>query len=246
MKHNTPKLVFVSGASRGIGKGIADWFLKRGYFVAYGYFKNRHFEESLKKNKHFLSVQVDIKKRSSVKKAIDRAQAYFQKNIDIAVNNAAISQEKTFATISDQDWDLMLETNLKGPFIVSQEVLPLMIKSNWGRIINVASIGGQWGGINQIHYAASKAGLINLTMSIAKTYSSFGITCNAVSPGLVNTDMASREINSQEGKKKIDNIPIGRIASTLEIASAVGFLASNEAAYITGQTVNINGGMYFG
>ena len=202
MKHNTPKLVFVSGASRGIGKGIADWFLKRGYFVAYGYFKNRHFEESLKKNKHFLSVQVDIKKRSSVKKAIDRAQAYFQKNIDIAVNNAAISQEKTFATISDQDWDLMLETNLKGPFIVSQEVLPLMIKSNWGRIINVASIGGQWGGINQIHYAASKAGLINLTMSIAKTYSSFGITCNAVSPGLVNTDMASREINSQEGKKK--------------------------------------------
>ena len=82
MKHNTPKLVFVSGASRGIGKGIADWFLKRGYFVAYGYFKNRQFEESLKKNKHFLSVQVDIKKRSSVKKAIDRAQAYFQKNID--------------------------------------------------------------------------------------------------------------------------------------------------------------------
>ena len=140
----------------------------------------------------------------------------------------------------------MLKTNLKGPFIFCQEILPFMTKTNWGRIINVSSIGGQWGGTNQIHYAASKAGLINLTMSIAKTYSSFGITCNAVSPGLVNTDMASREINSREGRKKIENIPIGRIALTSEIASAVGYLASNEASYITGQTVNVNGGMYFG
>ena len=140
---------------------------------------------------------------------------------------------------------MMLGTNLRGAFIFSQEVLPNMMKSGWGRIINIASIGGQWGGINQVHYAASKAGLINLTRSIAKIYSSYGITCNSVSPGLVQTDMASREIGSKEGQEKLKNIPIGRVGTTSEIASAVGFLASDEASYITGQTINLNGGMYF-
>ncbi len=246
MKKNEEKLVFVTGASRGIGKSIADWFKRRGYCVAHGFFSNKEMSSNPLKDDKNLSVRLNIQKRDSIKVAIKYVEEHFQKKICILINNAAISQEKDFLTISDEDFNIMLKTNLRGPFIFCQEVLPHMAASNWGRIVNIASIGGQWGGVNQIHYAASKAGLINLTMSIAKNYSSLGITCNAVSPGLVKTDMAVREIESKEGKDKIANIPIGRVANTSEIASVVGYLASNDANYVTGQTININGGMYFG
>ena len=246
MEKINEKLVFVTGASRGIGKATAKWFKERGYCVAHGFFSNMEMSLKPLKDDNNLSVRLNIRNRSSIKKAIKCVEDHFRKKISILVNNAAIAQEKAFLTISDKDFDLMLQTNLKGPFIFCQEVLPHKAKANWGRIVNISSIGGQWGGINQVHYAAAKAGLINLSMSIAKTYSSFGITCNAVSPGLVKTDMAQREIKSKEGKDKIANIPIGRVAKTSEIASAVGYLASNDAGYITGQTININGGMYFG
>ena len=119
-----------------------------------------------------------------------------------------------------------------------------MIKNGWGRIVNIASIGGQWGGRNQIHYAASKAGLIKLTLSLAKLYSKKGITTNAVSPGLVKTDLVANELNTSAGKNKVKQIPIGRIAGTNEIADIVNFLCSDQASYITGQTINANGGMY--
>jgi len=138
----------------------------------------------------------------------------------------------------------MFASNLRGAFSFSQEVIPHMIKSKWGRIVNVASIGGQWGGRNQIHYAASKAGLINLTISLAKLYSKKGITTNAVSPGLVKTDLIANELKTTSGKNKVKQIPIGRIADTDEVANIVNFLCSDEASYITGQTINVNGGMY--
>ena len=246
MKKNDEKLVFVTGASRGIGKAIADWFRGRDYCVAHGFLSNIEMSSCPFKDDKNLSVRINIQERASIKEAIAYVEDHFQKKICILINNAAISQEKAFLNISDEDFDLMLRTNLRGPFIFCQEVLPHMAASSWGRIVNISSIGGQWGGINQVHYAASKAGLLNLTMSIAKNYSSLGITCNAVSPGLVKTDMAYREINSKEGKNKIANIPIGRVADTSEIASIVGYLASNDANYITGQTINLNGGMYFG
>ena len=243
MKKNDEKLVFVTGASRGIGKAIANWFRGQGYCVAHGFLSNMEMSSNPIKDHKNLSVRLNIQKRDSIKVAIKNAEAHFKKKISILINNAAISQEKAFLSISDEDFDSMLKTNLRGPFIFCQEVLPYMANANWGRIVNISSIGGQWGGINQVHYAAAKAGLINLSMSIAKNYSSFGITCNAVSPGLVKTDMARREINSKEGKNKIANIPVGRVANTSEISSVVGYLASNDASYITGQTININGGM---
>ena len=138
----------------------------------------------------------------------------------------------------------MFASNLRGAFSFSQEVIPYMIKNKWGRIVNVASIGGQWGGRNQIHYAASKAGLINLTTSLAKLYSKNGITINTISPGLVKTEMIANELKTTSGKNKIKQIPIGRIADTDEVANVVNFLCSDEASYITGQTINVNGGMY--
>ena len=121
-----------------------------------------------------------------------------------------------------------------------------MIAQGWGRIINMTSIGGQWGGLNQVHYAASKAGLINLTRSLAKLYSAKGITTNAVAIGLVQTEMSAAELSTSAGQDKVRAIPRGRIGTVQDIAGTVAFLASDQSDYITGQTINVNGGMYFG
>jgi NAD(P)-dependent dehydrogenase (short-subunit alcohol dehydrogenase family) len=234
------KLVFVTGASKGIGKAIADAFNYEGYQVAYGYNNNPITD------KKCFSVHVDIADRASVKQAIESAEVHFNCQISILVNNAAISQEKDFLTITDSDWENMLNVNLKGAFTFSQEVLPNMITNEWGRIINITSIGGQWGGFNQVHYAASKAALISLTNSLAKIYSKDGITSNAISPGLVATEMSEAELKTPAGKEKAKNIPMGRLGTIEEIASIAIFLASEQSSYVTGQTINANGGMYFG
>lgn len=239
------KLVFVTGGSGGIGENICKLLTESGFDVVVGYYKNKTSALSLSKKLNTLSVQVDISKRSSIIKAIQKTQIHFGHSIDILINNAAISQEKPFENITDDDWDEMLVTNLKGVFSFSQEVLPKMKKKKFGRIINIASIGGQWGGYNQVHYAAAKAGVINFTKSLAKLYSKFGITSNTVSPGLVMTKMSKKEINSKSGKKKIASIPVGRLGTADEISHVVKFLCSEESSYVTGQTINVNGGMYF-
>lgn len=231
--------VLVTGASRGIGESIADVFVSNGYNVAYGY--NTHKPD----NDNF-NIKVDISSRESIKNAIHEIEQKFDSRIDILINNAAIAQEKDFLTITDDDWQTMLDVNLQGAFRTTQEVLPGMIEQKWGRIINITSIGGQWGGFNQVHYAASKAGLINFTQSIAKIYSKYNITSNAIAPGLVATQMSENELNTKAGQEKIKNIPMGRLGTTNEVAKIALFLASQDASYITGQTVNSNGGMYFG
>jgi len=238
------KVAFVTGGSGGIGKSICLKLIKSGFNVAVGYKTNKKAANNLTKKNHAIAIQVDVSSRKSIKKGIQSCQKFFDQNIDVLINNAAISQEKPFEKISDADWDHMLVSNLRGQFSFSQEVIPHMIKNKWGRIVNVASIGGQWGGRNQIHYAASKAGLINLTLSLAKLYSKKGITINAVSPGLVKTELIANELKTIAGKNKIKQIPIGRIADTDEVADVVNFLCSNDASYITGQTINVNGGMY--
>jgi len=242
----TKKVVFVTGGGRGIGKAITKKLLNDGYYVAIGYKSDKNSAMKVSSNSsNSLILQIDISNRSSIRKAIKKITNHFNQPINILVNNAAIAQEKPFLKISDNDWDKMLKSNLQGPFITIQEILPSMIKKKWGRIINIVSIGGQWGGQNQVHYAASKAGLINLTRSLAKLYSSYGITSNAVSPGLVLTSLANREIKSKRGQEKIKNIPLGRIGTPEEVAEAVLFLISEKSSYITGQTINVNGGMYF-
>ena len=238
------KVAFVTGGSGGIGKSICLKLIKSGFNVAIGYKTNKKTANNLTKKNHAIAIQVDITSRKSIKRGIQSCKKFFDQNIDVLINNAAISQEKPFEKISDADWDHMFASNLRGAFSFSQEVIPHMIKSKWGRIVNVASIGGQWGGRNQIHYAASKAGLINLTISLAKLYSKKGITTNAVSPGLVKTDLIANELKTTSGKNKVKQIPIGRIADTDEVADVVNFLCSNDASYITGQTINVNGGMY--
>ncbi|MEI7995802.1 MAG: SDR family oxidoreductase, partial [Methylococcaceae bacterium] len=148
--------------------------------------------------------------------------------------------------LTDADWERMLSVNLLGAVRCTRCVLPKMIDNQYGRIINISSIGGQWGGVFQVHYAASKAGLINFTKSMARIYSQQGITCNAIAPGLIETDMIAEEMQDESAQKRIESIPAARLGRVQEVASAVLYLLSDEAAYITGQTININGGMYFG
>jgi NAD(P)-dependent dehydrogenase (short-subunit alcohol dehydrogenase family) len=241
------KLALVTGASRGIGQAIARALVEAGYRVACGYHNNCAGAEALARDYADANpVRIDIASRRSVNRALAEIEGHFGAGVDIVVNNAAIADEKPFPEITDADWDRVLTTNLRGPFVVVQETIAGMAKKRWGRIVNIVSIGGQWGGMRQVHYAASKAALINFTQSIARLYSADGVTSNAVSPGLVATDMAQKELRSRAGKKKAAQIPVGRIAVPGEIAAAVLFLCSEDAAYITGQTLNVNGGMYFG
>jgi NAD(P)-dependent dehydrogenase (short-subunit alcohol dehydrogenase family) len=239
-----PKLALVTGAGGGIGRAAALALLDAGYRVACGYNSNRASAQTLQDAfSGALAVKIDISSRASVTRAIATARKHFKADIAILVNNAALVQEKPFGAITDADWDRMLAVNLRGAFIVVQECLPGMLAKKWGRIINITSIGGQWGGMRQVHYAAAKAGLINLTHSLARLYSPSGITANAIAPGLVATGMIARELKSKAGKQKAAQIPVGRIAEPEEIAAGVLYLASDGAAYVTGQTLNINGGL---
>jgi len=236
------KTVFITGGSQGIGKAIVERLANENYYVIVGYKSNKKKAEAIvnkikKSNSEAIAIYCDLSDRKSIKKVFNEIG-----NIDILINNAGISQPKKFLDISDKDWSKMLSVNLQGAFICSQEAIPGMIKNKWGRIINIASIGGQWGGVNQVHYASAKAGLIGLTMSLARIYSGSGITSNAISPGIITTEMTSW-IKDNNKNSILKDIPIGRFGFPNEIAEVVSFLASNHSSYITGQTINVNGGM---
>lgn len=241
------KTAIITGASGGIGQAIAKEFAKEGANLVICYNKNaKKAEELSKKLKcNSIVVQLDLSNSQSIIEVVKQTVEKFN-SIDILVNNGAILQQKQFEEISSQDWDNMLNINLKGPFLLSQKVIPTMKKNNWGRIINISSIGGQWGGNLAVHYSASKAGLISLTKSLAKIYSKDGILTNCIAPGLIETEMIANEIKTKEGKEKIKQIPIKRIGTPEEIAKTALFLASDDSSYTTGQTINLNGGMYFG
>jgi len=244
------KVALVTGGNRGIGKSIVEELLNNGVFVIFTY--NNHvneanyfLKEKINYQNYLDSYRINLQNIKAIDTMVEKILKKYNK-IDILINNAAISQEKPFEEISINDLNNMFDINFKSAFYLTQNIVPLMKKNQWGRIINIVSIGGQWGGFNQVHYAASKAALINFTQSIAKIYSAYGITSNAVSPGLVETDMSAKELQTNAGKEKLNNIPIGRIAKPVEVAKVVAFLASEDSSYITGQTINVNGGMYFG
>jgi NAD(P)-dependent dehydrogenase (short-subunit alcohol dehydrogenase family) len=244
------RVALVTGASRGIGAAIAAGLAAHGIKVVVGYLSNPALAESVAaqiraNGGEAITERIDVSDRASIRAAIDSVSCSFGP-VDILVNNAAIAQEKPFLTITDEDWDQMLGANLRGPFACTQEVLPGMIERGWGRVVNIVSIGGQWGGVNQIHYASAKAGLIGLTRSLAKTFSAKGVTVNAVSPGLIETDMIRNELATPEGQKKAAAIPAGRVGHVDEVAKTVAFLVLPGSDYVTGQTINVNGGMYFG
>jgi acetoacetyl-CoA reductase/3-oxoacyl-[acyl-carrier protein] reductase len=247
---SSSRVALVTGAARGIGRGIALALAAEGMAVAVGYHSAAALaaeaaEEIRATGGRALPVEVRVEDRAGVRAALAAVRDAFGP-VDILVNNAAMAQEKPFLTLTDEDWSRMMAVNLQGPFICAQEALPDMLEKGWGRIVNIVSIGGQWGGLNQVHYAAAKAGLINFTRSLAKLYGGRGITANAVSPGLVATRMTAAELDSEAGRQKVAQIPAGRIGTVDEVAAAVVFLASERASYVLGQTLNVNGGQYFG
>ncbi len=239
------RVVLVTGGGRGIGKAISLALSEAGATVVLTYYERREtarntVDEIISVGGKAETFRVDVRDRAAVAAGVQMTREHG--SLDILINNAGISQLKPFDQITDDDWTQMMAVNLQGAFMCCQEALPHMLNNKWGRIINIASIGGQWGGKHQVHYAVSKAGLICLTRSLARIYSNQGITINAISPGLVRTELSAGELDSKE----VRNIPVGRIGTVEEIAQTAVFLASEEASYITGQTINVNGGMYFG
>jgi NAD(P)-dependent dehydrogenase (short-subunit alcohol dehydrogenase family) len=243
------RVALVTGGSRGIGRAIALALAQAGTRVALTYQRREDLAAEVvtavkRGGGEAIALPMTVEERASVREGVAETRRRLGP-VAILVCNAAVAQEKPFAELTDDDWDRVLAVNLRGPFACAQEVLADMRGAGFGRIVNVASIGGQWGGRNQVHYAAAKAGLINLTRSLARLYSAEGITVNAVAPGLVATDMTAAELASEAGRAKVAAIPAGRIGTAEEIAHVVAFLASDAASYVTGQTVSANGGMLF-
>ncbi|MBI51968.1 MAG: 3-oxoacyl-ACP reductase [Chloroflexi bacterium] len=240
---NRKKRVFITGASRGIGKSIAEKFIQSDFEVFIG-FKDKKIEaEELASTGNAYAINIDVSSTLSVNAAFDEIESSHG-SIDILINNAGISQVKLFEELEDDDWFNMLSVNLIGAFRCSQRAVIKMRENKFGKIINISSLGGQWGGIHQVHYAASKAALINLTKSMAKKFSNEGICTNAIAPGLIETDMTKDELSSINLEELESQIPLGRLGDPSDVASLAFFLAE-DGNYITGQTLNINGGIYF-
>ncbi len=243
------RVALITGGSRGIGRSIVQELLASEFKVAFTH-QPCNQTEAVNRNSHSeetpgpLSLEMSLEDVDSILETVNQVERRLGP-IDVLINNAAIAQEKDFLSLTVEDWDRMLAINLRGSFLFSQQCVKSMVERSWGRIINITSIGGQWGGVNQVHYAASKAALINLTKSLARLYSSYGVTTNAIAVGLVQSDMSKNELRTASGIAKVKSIPCGRIGKVEDVSKVVAFLASDSASYITGQTLNVNGGMFF-
>ncbi len=238
----TNRIAFVSGASRGIGKACAVALAKAGARVVLAARDWAKLEETAADAPGSFIVEMDLGQPDSIKEAFAKTARDFGA-VSILVNNAGVTKDNLAIRMKKDDWDLVIQTNLTGSFLCCQQVLQGMMRERWGRIINISSVVGESGNAGQVNYAASKAGLIGLTKSLAQEMAARNITVNAVTPGFIDTDMTS--VLSQEVKDAIvGKIPLKRLGTSADVAAAVRFLASDEAGYITGHVLSVNGGMY--
>ena len=246
--NSSGRVAFITGASQGIGLACARKLAESGATVAVAA-RNQPRLDGLVAQITAAGGQasafvMDVADEEQVKAAIKAAIAQFGK-IDILVNNAGITRDQLVMRMKRADWDAVINTNLTSAYLCTQQVMSSMLKQRWGRIINITSIFGQMGQAGQANYAASKAGLIGLTMAIAREVGSRGITCNAVAPGFIETAM-TEGLPEDLKQNALKMIPLGRIGSVDDVANAVRFLASDEASYITGHVLSVNGGMLMG
>lgn len=246
------RCALVTGSSRGIGKALAVMLAKYGASVAVNYIVDKEGDNlnDAKSVRDELSshgnrggiFEADVSDFESVLRMIREIRRELGK-IDILINNAAILRDKTLKKMTKEEWSSVIGVNLTGVFNCSRAVIEEMIENKWGRIVNISSISGQMGFFGQTNYAAAKAGIIGFTKSFAREVAAKGVTVNAIAPGIVETDMA-KQIPEDMRKEFLKQIAMGRFAQPEEIAELAGFLVSDKASYITGQTIHINGGWY--
>lgn len=240
------KVAVVTGASRGIGRAIAEKLASEGAKVVVGFSNNEskalEVVQQIESNGgQAIALKVDVSNSESVAEFFNSIVEKFQK-IDILVNNAGITRDSLILRMKDEDFDAVIDTNLKGIFYCTKAAAKVMLKARSGRIVNIASVVGEIGNAGQANYSAAKAGVIALTKTSAKEFASRGINVNAVAPGFIETDMTNvlkDEVKSEMSK----SIPLNRFGKPEDVANVVAFLASDSASYITGQTVNVDGGM---
>jgi 3-oxoacyl-[acyl-carrier protein] reductase len=240
------RIAFVTGASRGIGRACAEKLASGGARVVLAARQLDKLEEVAARIRagggEVFVVSIDLAAPESIKEAFSRASKEFGR-IDILVNNAGVTRDGLAMRMKRDDWDLVLQTNLSGSFFCIQQVIPGMIRERWGRIVNITSVVGEAGNPGQANYVASKAGLIGLTKSLAQELGSRNVTVNAVAPGFIDTDMTAA-LNDELKAKVTESVPLKRIGKPEDIAAAVHFLCGEEANYITGHVLDVNGGMY--
>jgi 3-oxoacyl-[acyl-carrier protein] reductase len=239
-KTGTIRTALVTGASRGIGLACAQALASAGARVILAARDAAKLEAASSAIPGSSWVTLDLSSQESIKEAFAKAGP-----VDILVNNAAVTKDGLALRMKKDDWDAVLSTNLTGAFLAIQQVMQGMMKERWGRIINLSSVVAEAGNPGQANYVASKAGLIGLTKSLAQEMASRNITVNAVAPGFIETDM-TRALPEQVRGAYQSQIPLGRFGSAEDVAAAVVFLAGDQAGYLTGQTLHVNGGLYMG
>src|SRR6202789_673821 len=241
-------VALVTGASQGIGRACALKLASGGAAVAVAARNQEKLNELVNEiaatGGKAAAFPLDVGDEERIKSTVKAVFAQFGK-IDILVNNAGITRDQLVMRMKRADWDYVLQTNLTSAYLATQQVIGSMLKQRWGRIINVTSVFGQMGQAGQANYAASKAGLIGLTMAMAREVASRNITVNAVAPGFIDTSMTAA-LSEDFKQTAVNQIPLGRVGKPEDVANAVRFLASEEASYITGHVLNVNGGLLMG
>ncbi|ACS78642.1 SDR family NAD(P)-dependent oxidoreductase [Maridesulfovibrio salexigens] len=243
------KIALVTGGGRGIGKAISHKLAAEGAQVILTWVNNRESAEQTateisKEGGKARILQLEVSDADSVDAVVADITAN-EGMLDVLVNNAGINDPQDFDKITPEEWDRIMSVNLKGPFLCTQRCLDLLKKSKGASVINIGSVSGQYGGPRTAHYAASKAGLISMTQVAARFGAEWNIRCNTVAAGLVISDMADAGLQNPAVQKAAENVLLKRFATASEVADSVAYLASDESSYITAQTINVNGGLYF-
>jgi 3-oxoacyl-[acyl-carrier protein] reductase len=240
------RTALITGASRGIGRACSGSLAAAGYRIALAARSIETLEEVAAelrdRGSETFAVEMDLAVPDSITAGMSKAAKEFGR-IDILVNNAGVTKDGLAVRMKRPDWEIVLQTNLSGAFYATQQVLAGMMRERWGRIVNISSVVGEMGNAGQANYVASKAGLIGLTKSLAREVGSRNITINAVAPGFIETDM-THGLSAELKQRMIDQTPLGRMGTPEDVAAAVKFLVSEEASFITGHVLDVNGGIY--